>query len=229
MNEIHSNSRSAQTTSEQMVMQQVRTWEVLDDDVLDVMQSVPREMFLSDKFAAFAHTDCAFQIRDNFLLPPPSVQGKILQALSIESDDSILQIGAGSGYLSACLAELGGFVYVVDEDQDALNELKQINQTINIANVNTVTHSFDTLLTEIDKQYDAIVMQHALKSIPTEIKQALRENGVAVLFIGSAPIIHCVRIERIAENEWIKEELFETVVADLPNGNKNKDSVTFSF
>jgi len=211
----------------QMVDQQVRTREVFDDDVLDVMQSVPREKFLNGKFASFAHTDSSFQIRENFLLPAPSVQGKVLQALSIESDASILQIGAGCGYLSACLAELGGYVYIADKDSKVLEQIKQTCTDLNISNVNPVTHTFENLFSDIENTYDAIVMQHALPNVPVELKQALRDNGVAVLFIGRAPTMRCVRIERIGQSEWLEEELFETVVAPFPIAYKEK--VTFSF
>lgn len=227
MNESISAHASHQISIAQMVKQQVRTWEVFDEDVLDVMQAVPRAAFLPEKFAPFAYTDSSFQLYPEFLLPSPSVQGKILQALAIESDASVLQIGAGCGYLSACLAELGGFINTVDKDEQALQQLVQTCATLNITNINTVLHSYENLFAQIENQYDAIVMQQAMTSIPTELKQALRINGVAVLFTGDSPIIRCVRIERLTETEWLQEALFETIVSDFPLSNKEK--VTFAF
>ena len=101
----------------QMVEQQVRAWEVLDPAVLDAMQTIPREKFLPEKYNNIAHSDVAFKLSSEFELPSPSVQGKILQALQLQQDDAIYQIGVGTGYLTACLAFLGGHVTVCDANE----------------------------------------------------------------------------------------------------------------
>jgi len=205
MTEIHPNF-----ANEQMIEQQVRAWEVFDEDVLEVMQVVPRENFLPEKFAAFAYTDSSFLIHADFLLPAPSVQGKILQALDLNSDSTVLQIGVGSGYLSACIAELSKTITIVDQSEEKLAHIQACCDELNIKNFTPVTLKLENIFSDIENTYDAIVLQHALKSQPNSIKEALNINGVAVVFIGQAPIMQCVRIERIGESEWQEEVLFET-------------------
>jgi len=150
-----------QSPQEQMVEQQIRTWEVLDTDVLDVMQNIPRENFFPERLKSFSQTDSSFQIRKDFLMPPPSVQGKILQALSIDSEDAILQLGSGSGYLTACLAELGGHVYTVGCEQTEHESIKDVCTELNIKNIGFVERPWNTMLSAIENQYDTVVSQYA--------------------------------------------------------------------
>jgi len=214
-----------QNHREQMVEQQVRAWEVLDPAVLDAMSNIARENFLPEKYKNIAHADVSFALRPNFNLPSPSVQGKILQALQILHNDSILQIGAGSGYLTACLAFLGGHVNLIDADNDLLDNCLSACQNLDFKNVSTQQTPWNEALNTTEKKYDVIVSQFAYKSIPAEIKKSLKINGRAVIFTGIAPINHCIHIERIGENEWLEEEIFETEVSAFPV----KTSPKFTF
>ncbi len=214
-----------QTQREQMVEQQVRAWEVLDPAVLDAMATISREHFLPKKFKNIAHADVSFKIRKDFSLPSPSVQGKILQALQILHNDSILQIGSGCGYLSACLAYLGGHVTVCDADETVLTEALTTCRNHDFKNLTPKHSSWDEVLNIEDKKYDVIVSQFAHKAVPENLKTALKINGRAALFIGTAPLNHCVHIERIGEDEWLESSIFETEVSTFPN----KTSTTFQF
>ena len=214
-----------QSQREQMVEQQVRTWEVLDPAVLDAMLSISRETFLPEKYKNIAHADVGFQIRSDFNVPSPSVQGKILQALQILHNDAILQIGAGSGYLSACLAYLGGHVTVSDADEDILNQSLTACQNLNFKNLTANHVAWNNALNAGEKKYDVIVSQYAYKSVPQELKKMLKINGRAVIFTGLAPLNQCIHIERIGENEWLEEAIFETEVSAYPI----KTAASFSF
>ena len=205
-----------QSQREQMVEQQVRAWEVLDPAVLDAMASISRENFLPEKYKNIAHADVSFKIRDDFNLPSPSVQGKILQALQILHNDAILQIGAGCGYLSACLAYLGGHVTVSEAAENVLLESLKACQEQEFSNLTPNHIAWNEALNIGEKKYDAIVTQYAYKTIPNEIKKALKINGRAVIFTGSTPLNQCIHIERIGENEWLEEAIFETEVSSLP-------------
>lgn len=200
----------------QMVEQQVRAWDVLDPAVLDAMQTIPRDAFLPEKLKNLAYSDVAFNIRPDFQLPSPSVQGKILQALELEKDDSIYQIGVGTAYLSVCLAFLGGHVTVTEGNELVCEQIRTMFQQLSIKNIGLQALSWDETLNFNDKKYDAIVSQYAFTQVPERLKKALTLNGRAVLFVGSTSITSCVRIERIGEDEWLSEDLFETEVSPFP-------------
>jgi len=210
---------------EQMVEQQVRAWEVLDPAVLDAMSNISREAFLPEKYKNIAHADVSFQLRNNFTLPSPSVQGKILQALQILHNDAILQIGAGCGYLTACLAYLGGHVTVCDADEKILQESISACQNLAFKNLSANHLDWDNILDLSDKKYDVIVSQFSHPDVPKELKQALKINGRAVIFTGRAPLNHCIHIERIGDKEWLEEAIFETEVTAVPV----KTSSSFKF
>jgi protein-L-isoaspartate(D-aspartate) O-methyltransferase len=95
---------------EQMIAQQVRTWEVLDGRVLEAMHSVPRELFVPAPWRSLAYADCALPLACGKHMLTPMLAGRILQALEIQPGDQALEIGTGSGYLTACLAALGASV-----------------------------------------------------------------------------------------------------------------------
>lgn len=214
-----------QNFREQMVEQQVRAWEVLDPAVLDAMMSISRENFLPEKYKSIAHADVNFQLHADFNLPSPSVQGKILQALQILHNDAILQIGAGSGYLSACLAYLGGHVTVNEADEDVIKHSIAACKKADFKNITANHVAWNDALKSGDKKYDVIVSQYAFKTIPTELKKALKIKGRAVIFTGTAPLNQCIHIERIGENEWLEEAIFETEVSSFPV----KTSPAFKF
>jgi len=207
---------------EQMVEQQVRAWEVLDPAVLDIMQSIPREHFLPEKLKKLAHADSAFQLRPDFKMPCPSVQGKILQALELHGNDTIHQIGAGSGYLSACLAALGGHVCISDVDADLLEHIQQQLHELGYKNIETNLTTWDQAINSIEKKYDVVVSQFEFTNTPSNLEKTLKHNGRALLFTGSSPNMSCILSERIGENEWVSDSLFETVVSNYPQKAKTR-------
>ncbi|MBT8141988.1 MAG: hypothetical protein HKN88_05630 [Gammaproteobacteria bacterium] len=214
-----------QDACEQMVEQQVRAWEVLDPAVLDAMHNIPREEFLPEKFKRLAHSDASLAIRDDFLLPCPSVQGKILQALELEENDPVLLLGGGVGYLATCLAFLGGTVTVCDADEKLLDLIRNTAHRLGYKNLQVQQLDWGTALQAGTKKYAAISSQYAFSRIPESLQQALQINGRAVLFEGEAPLISCVVIERIGENEFLRRSLFETEMSVYPL----KSAPEFSF
>ena len=98
-----------------MIQQQIRPWNVADDQVLSVMADVPRERFVPDAYRSVAHADIEIPLGDGQTMLAPKVVGRMLQALTVQADDKILEIGTGSGYVAACLSRLGGRVISTDE------------------------------------------------------------------------------------------------------------------
>ena len=101
---------NAQAALDQMIAQQVRTWEVLDTRTLDAMHAVPREPFVPAAWRTLAYADCALPLACGKHMLTPMLAGRMLQSLGVRQGEQVLEIGTGSGYLSACLAALGGRV-----------------------------------------------------------------------------------------------------------------------
>ena len=97
-----------------MIEQQIRPWDVLDDQVLGVLSVTPREDFVPPQYSALAFSDISIPIGNDQYMMPPKLEGKLLQSLAIRPTDSILEIGTGSAYLTACLARIGQSVHSVD-------------------------------------------------------------------------------------------------------------------
>jgi protein-L-isoaspartate(D-aspartate) O-methyltransferase len=103
-----------------MIEQQIRTWDVLDDNVLKILSATPREAFVPEKYRGLAFTDINIPLGHEQVMMAPKLEARLLQALDLKVSDSILEIGTGSGYLAACLARLGGSVHSVDLYDDFL-------------------------------------------------------------------------------------------------------------
>ena len=120
---------------QQMIDQQVRAWTVLDEDVLDVLGSVPRERFVPQAYRSLAFADVEVPLGHGQAMMTPTVEGRVLQALELEGDEDILEIGTGSGFLTACLAALGGRVTSVDIHEDFVQQAMRRLDDLRIDNV----------------------------------------------------------------------------------------------
>ncbi len=201
-----------------MVEQQVRPWDVLDSRVLAVISEIPREQFTPDQYKNLAYVDTRIplgQYEDHVCnMSKPIIEGRILQEMHIDEDDLILEIGTGSGSLTACLAKLGRHVDSVDisEDMTAMAE-KNLN-ALGINNVNL--SSGDASRNWQQKtNYNVIVISAAMKNIPTSYKKLLKPRGRMFVVVGEAPAMTAHRITRTDKNEWTDEILFETSIEPI--------------
>ena len=144
----------------------------------------------------------------------PIIDGRILQEMSIQDEDLILEIGTGSGYLTACLAKLGRHVDTVDINE-ALTEMAEKNlQSLGINNVNLSTG--DACETWNQKRnYDVIIISAAMETIPDSYKKLLKPNGRMFIVTGEAPAMTAFRVTRTGSNKWTVEELFETSIEPM--------------
>lgn len=211
-----------------MVEQQVRPWDVLDTRVLDVINEVPRENFVPDEYKNLAYADTRIPL-GSFNGTPctmanPIIDGRILQEMHIQEDDLILEIGTGSGYLTACLAKLGRHVDTVDINEE-LTELAEKNlQALGINNVNLTTGDASKSWHQ-KRNYDVIVIAAAMKNIPNSYKKLLKPNGRMFVVTGEAPAMTAFRVTRTDENNWTVDELFETSIDPIIQPVKQ----TFTF
>jgi protein-L-isoaspartate(D-aspartate) O-methyltransferase len=200
---------------QQMVDQQIRTWEVLDPRVLDAFSQVPREAFVPAGYRELAFADSAIPIGFGQSMLAPKLQGRILQALAPNASDSVLEVGSGLGYLSACLSLLAARTHSI-EIHAGLTELAVANlRAVPQARVQFETR--DAFSGAALGEYDVIALTGSLPVYDTRFEQALRVGGRLFAMVGSAPVMDACLVRRVDENEWIRESLFETVVEPLVN------------
>lgn len=201
-----------------MVEQQIRPWNVLNPRVLDVIHEIPREHFAPDQYRNLAYVDTRIPL-GNYEDHPcnmanPNIDGRILQELNIQEDDLILEIGTGSGYLTACMAKLGRHVDTVDINEEMTAMATKNLQALNINNVNLSTGDASKSWNQ-KCNYDVIVITAAMKSIPGSYKNLLKIGGRLFVVTGEAPAMTAYRVTRTDKNEWTVEELFETSIEPM--------------
>lgn len=204
-----------------MIEQQVRPWDVLDDRVLEIMGRLPRERFVPDAYQGLAYADTEIPIGP---LPsqhmlPPKIVGRLLQALDIQLTDRIYEIGTGTGYLTACLAELGEAVHSIEIDRDLADRAREL--LIEAGTPGRIEiQAKDAFADEHDAAPFAVIA--VTGSLPTPaplstLREQLTEGGRLFAFVGQAPVMEAVRITRLRDNQYRQESLFETCVPALVN------------
>lgn len=197
---------------EYMVERQVRTWEVLDPKVLDVMRVLPRDHFVPARYRGLAYADTHVPLGDGEVMMQPKVEGRLLQALEIGNDDSILEIGTGTGWVTALLAQLGGTVHSVDIREEFTKGAKQALDGMNVHNVRLETRDAATL-DGFSEEYDCIAVTGSMPVLHDSFRRKLKIGGRLFAIIGNEPIMEAQLHTRVSEDDWAKISLFDT---DLP-------------
>jgi protein-L-isoaspartate(D-aspartate) O-methyltransferase len=203
---------------EQMIEQQVRAWDVLDERVLAILRIVPRERFVSPehRFLAFADVEIPLAHAQHMLRP--SVAGRLLQALDLDGSERVLEVGAGSGFVTACLAASCTAVRSVEIFAD-LAEFAQANlAALNVDNAQVVNE--DALRLATDTRYDAIALTGSLPVYDERWQRQLEIGGRLFVVVGEAPIMEARLVRRLSEKAWTSESLFETVIDPLRNARR---------
>lgn len=208
-----------------MVAQQVRPWEVIDERVLDVLQSVPRERFVGEDYAGLAFADVEVPIGHGQVMMKPVVEARMLQALAIQPGDSVLEIGTGSGFVTACIARLAQSVTSY-EIRDALSQAAAPRlAALGIDNAELV-HGDAFEVTLVPRSVDVIAVTGSTPLYPDALEDLLAPGGRLFVIVGEAPAMTATLVTRNADGEIWKEQLFETVVPALLNAPK---VAAFSF
>ena len=219
------NASNFDLARENMVEHQVRPWDVVEPNVLDTLTAINRDAFVPAAFQSLSYADTAIPLNDNASMMHPVVEGRLLQALDIQPRDEILEIGTGSGYITACLAHMGAHVdsYEIDADLAAKAEDALHNQYI--YNVNIIAEDGVSNFTT-RKTYNAIAITGSMSDVSDAHKQALAVGGRLFVITGDAPVMSAHLITRTGTDSWTDKILFETVVAPLQHATKDE---VFSF
>jgi protein-L-isoaspartate(D-aspartate) O-methyltransferase len=196
-----------------MVEQQIRTWDVLDLDVLQLLFVVKREAFVPPAYASLAFIDTEVPLLNGEAMFTPKLEARILQELTIKKHENVLEIGSGSGYMAALLAYKARHVTTVEIDL-GLKALAEKNLAdYGVSNV-TVEHG-NGAQGWGDAQYDAIVISGSLPVLPDKFLQQLKVGGRLFAIVGEAPVMTAEVITRTGTSAWTSTKLFETNVKTL--------------
>ena len=201
---------------QQMVSQQIRAWDVLDASVLQVISTVPREHFVPAGYKTLAFADTEIPIGHGQSMMTPPVEGRLLQALELGHNDNILEIGTGTGFLTACLASLAASVTSVDIHDDFLGMAARHLEESGIENVDFVTMDATQELPK--KHYDAIAVTGSIQTFDPRYVEALRPGGRLFIVVGDAPAMDARLVRRTGDSDWRSETLFETNLTPLLHG-----------
>ncbi len=197
-----------------MIEQQIRTWSVLDDTVLQTMSSIPRDVFVPDSFQTLAYADIEVPLNHGESMMFPRVEGRMLQELEIGINDDCLEIGTGSGYVTACMANMSKHVHSVDIYDDFLEDAEENLAKVNISNV--ILENKDALSAlDLSQKYDAIAVTGSIPEYLPFFEQLLKPNGRLFVVVGSKQVAHAMKISRTENNNFVRTSLFETELKAL--------------
>lgn len=198
----------------QMVGQQIRGWDVLDPEVVRVMGELPREKFVPPRYRNLAYADSEIPIEHGQIVLRPSVHGRMLQSVQVARGERVLEIGTGSGYLTACLAALGGDVRSLEYHEELARGARTALDGAGFDGVEVVCEDAHTL--DVDgPEYDVIMVTGSLPDADPSFMHRLAVGGRLFWFLGQAPAMRAELVTRVEKEEWRRENLFETVAPAL--------------
>lgn len=208
-----------------MIEQQIRPCAVLDDTVLRTMASIPRDLFAPEALALLAYADIEVPLAHDEAMMFPRIEGRMLQELEIGIDDECLEVGTGSGFVTACMANMSQQVDSIDIYDDFIQAAEQKLAVMNISNVTLENKNVFTDLDET-KKYDVIAVTGSIPEYLTLFEQLLKPGGRLFVVVGSYQVAHAMKVERTMDDHFIRTSLFETELKSLVGLEKKSG---FSF
>lgn len=193
-----------------MIEQQVRPWDMVDLQVLAAMSAVPRENFVPPAYRDLAFADTALPIGHGETMFKPVLEGRMLQGLKLQPNDEVLEVGTGTGFITACLASLCRSLVTVDLHADFIANARDRLAALDLNNVRY--EQADALAFNPGQQFDAIAVTGAVTEIPQSFLNWLRPGGRLFIIRGQSPAQEAVCLTRTAQG-FDTESLFET---DIP-------------
>ena len=195
-----------------MVEQQIRPWEVLDSRVLSLLETIHREDFVPVRYRKLAFADLAVPLARGQFMMQPKIEARMLQALNLREDESVLEIGTGSGFVTACLASLAKCVVSVELFEELHQKASLELEDKGIANA-------ELFLGDVmggwqpEQAHDVVVVTGSVPQILEQFKGWVNPGGRLFVVTGDSPAMEARLLTRLDVTEWTEESLFET---DLP-------------
>jgi len=204
-----------------MVEQQIRPWEVLDQRVLDLLLRVRREDYVPEAYRTLAFADMEIPLGHGEKMLQPKLEARMLQELALKETDRILEVGTGSGYMTALLASLGGHVYSIEI----------ISEFSASAAARLKAHAIENVTLEVGdaargwdrhSPYDAILLTGSVPILPEAFQKSLKPGGRLMAVIGEAPVMEAQLVTCVSAGIYNSVGLFETCIAPLRNALQPK-------
>ena len=202
----------------QMLRQQIRAWEVLDDRALEALGAVPREEFVPAAYRNAAFADFEIPLAHGQSMLAPKIEGRLLQALQIERADRVLEVGTGTGFLTACLARLCDSLVSVDIFPDFIDAAGTKLGALGISNVELL--AADALEIERSGEFDAIAVTGSTPELGEHFIRMLRPGGRLFVVTGRRPVMEAQLVTLHDRDNFSTQSLFETVLTPLVNAEK---------
>lgn len=216
-------SSNLNTAHSNMLSQQVRANDVQDQAIINVLATTDRAQFVDTTFNELAYADTQLPIGCGQVMMSPTQEGRLLDALAVQENETVLEIGTGTGYFTALLAQLAQQVISVE----IFEELHQQAQLNCAAFSNIDFHCMDaTKSLPMEERVDVIFVSSAVPDVPELLLHQIKVGGRMLVIQGKAPIMQVQRITRNDEREWSTDILFETAITDLVNAEA-KPEFTF--
>jgi protein-L-isoaspartate(D-aspartate) O-methyltransferase len=197
-----------------MIEQQIRTWEVLDQDVLSLLSVVKREDFAPPAYRSLAFVDTQVPLPHGQSMLEPKVEARLLQELAVQRHERVLEIGAGSGYMAALLAHKAQHVTTVEIVPDLAHLASENLKRAWVMNATVVTADASAGLT-VDGPFDVIVLSGSVAEVPRALISQLKPGGRLTAVVGQLPIMRAVLMTRGQDAGHASVELFDTVAPRL--------------
>lgn len=199
-----------------MLSQQVRPAEVFDHRVLEVLSAVPRERFVPERFRNLAFAEVQVPLGRGETMMEPRTEGRMLQALALRPTDRVLEVGTGSGFITACLARLGASVASYDIHPEFTERARARLELQGIRNATLATQDLSRLPEALGR-FEAIAVTGALPVLEPSFQQHLSVGGRLFVVVGAPPAMEALLITRVGEQAFTRQSLFETDLAYLRN------------
>lgn len=195
-----------------MVEQQVRPWEVLDARVLAALATMKREDYVATEYRNLAFADVCLPLAHSEVMLKPILEGRLLQALALNGSESVLEIGTGCGFVTACLAMLADEVLSVEQHADLGNSARTRLDAQGIRNA-AIEIAEAVLAFNPQRQFDVVVVTGAVFSIPQRFRDWVKPSGRLFAIVGQSPVQQAMLYTRVDAQQWTEKSLLET---DIP-------------
>lgn len=208
-----------------MVEQQIRPWEVLDSRVLSLLQTIPREDFVPVRYRKLAFADVAVPLEAGQVMMRPKIEARMLQALDVKEDETVLEIGTGSGFVTACLAAMAKRVVSVELFEELHREAAARLESRQTSTVELFVG--DAMRGwQPEQAHDVVVVTGSVSDVPEHILGWVNPGGRMFVVCGESPAMEARLLTRQGVSEWLVESLFET---DLPRLVNAQPEPEFEF